>query len=762
MRISWVVASTLALAGSIASAFGAGELNEAEQVAKKQAKLRTVIAELSSRDVSQLPVAQREARTRALALLADYAERGEFTIHHQEWPRTQPLFIDEYGTRCALASVLDGFGEDSLVQRLAVECNDAYLAEIPDDPEIARVLDEMGLTIDEAAYIQDPGSHRHDGKRADPPPPDPPNMDFVRSKLAGSMRGNTVKPPDGPATSPETPSAGRTGGIRGGTTAARRAKATLAFRWNDWWFAHRDEFVSVRARFHDAPRTPDGRGVRVHRPTAEEIRRDLVPLFEQLAKFEPDLRSTALGMWARGTDAKVAADATPVREAALAFLADPHQRDRGWGPVLLAILADPAARAPLAELVLDSADGRKLLGQTNAVGESVRALSAIAYGRCGGSIDVLTATLADAPAAHEDLAAACVVAIGLSAREPSQHVAAVAWLLKEIENPTLPVSALVQVPGALQLAQDAAAVPALHAVVAKFRGPRELRRACALALGETAPELDETVRDALAALARRDVDAECRHAAIVALGVLAARHGATAPADTVAQLVAFHEDALAGKFRHDEDLAWHALSAGLFVRGRPDDAATIRPALRTLASSAGDATLRGAACLALGLAEDQVSAPLLIDALSRGGEEVVPFAAEALGLANVRDARAQLLDLCLSTPSESVGFAAASALACLADPAAIGPLLVTFEKTPSSSVRAGLAAALGEIGDKSAIEGLRRVALDPARDLPSRDRAVAALGVIAQKDDFAWTAPIQQAIDAGAATPSLKMLLDLF
>jgi len=54
------------------------------------------------------------------------------------------------------------------------------------------------------------------------------------------------------------------------------------------------------------------------------------------------------------------------------------------------------------------------------------------------------------------------------------------------------------------------------------------------------------------------------------------------------------------------------------------------------------------------------------------------------------------------------------------------------------------------------------VALDPARDLPSRDRAVAALGVIAQKDDFAWTAPIQQAIDSGAATPSLKMLLDLF
>jgi len=139
-----------------------------------------------------------------------------------------------------------------------------------------------------------------------------------------------------------------------------------------------------------------------------------------------------------------------------------------------------------------------------------------------------------------------------------------------------------------------------------------------------------------------------------------------------------------------------------------------------------------------------------------------PVRGGGAGLANIHDARPRLLELCLSTPSTSIGFAAASALACLADPAAVGPLLAAFEKTPSSAVRSGLAAALGEIGDKSAIESLRRVALDSARDLPSRDRAVAALGVIAQKDDFAWTAPIQQAIDSGAATPSLKVLLDLF
>jgi HEAT repeat protein len=746
------------LAGWIASAFAVGDESESSQIAKKQMKLRTVVAELASRDDSQLPAEKRMARTRAIALLSKYAERGDFTVHHEEWPRTKPLFIDEYGTRCALASVLDGFGEDAVVRRLAVECNDAYVAEIPDDPEIARCLAEIGLTIDEAAYIQDPGSHRHGG----PPPPDPALKLIELSKIAGNSRTVTGGPPTNASGVSAPPGGGTTGGVRGGTTGARRAPAALAFHWNDWWDAHRDEFVNVRARFHDAPSTPGKKFERVHRPTADEIRRELLPLFAQIAKSDADLRSTALGMWARGTDPGVAADAAEVRGAVLAFLADPHQRDRGWGPVMLAMLADPASREPLAALVTDSAEGRKLLGQTHAIGDAMRALSAIAFGRCGGSIDVLTATLADAPAAHEDLAAACVVALGLSARDATQHTRAVAWLLKELENPTLPVSALAQVPGALQLANDPAAVPALYAVVAHFRGPRELRRACALALGETAPELDETVRDALASLARRDVDAECRHAAIVALGVLAARHGADGTAETVAQLVAFHEDALAGKFRHDEDLAWHALSAGLFVRGRPQDAETIRPALRELAAKAGDASLRAAACLALGLAQDDLAAPILTDALARGNEDAVHYAAEALGLAGIRDARPQLLELCLSTPSQSVGFAAASALACLADPSAIGSLLAAFEKTPSASVRAGLAAALGEIGDKSAIEGLRRVVLDPSRDLPSRDRALSALGVIAQADDVSWTAPIQQAIDTGAATPSLKVLLELF
>jgi HEAT repeat protein len=783
MRISLAAAANVVfLGGAITLAFGAGEESESQQIAKKQAKLRSVVAELTSRDTSQLSVEKREARTRALALLSAYGERGQFTIHHEEWPRTKPLFIDEFGTRCALASVLDGFGEDAVVQRLAVECNDAYVAEIPDDPEIARCLDELGLTIDEAAYIQDPGGHRYVDRGPDPGPrgggskdagndvaPKPSEKDDVapsrdddanRYKSADPMRRPDAKTPG--KIGPTAPPTG--GGARGGgTTGARRSSVALRFRWTDWWYAHRDEFVNVRARFHDSlPRTPGKPGERANRPSAEEIRRELLPLFAELARNDANLRSTALGMWARGADPKNADDAAAVRAAVLEFLADPNQRDRGWGPVLFAILADPATRAPLAELVSDSAAGRKLLSQTSAVSEEMRALAAVAYGRCGGPIDVLTSTLADSPAAHEDLASACVVAIGLSSRDPAQHVGAVTFLLKELEHPTLPAAALAQVPGALQLAQDPVAVPALFAVVSRFRGPRELRRACALALGETAPELDESVREALAALARRDVDSECRHAAIIALGVLVARQGSTASAETVAQLIAFHEDALAGRFRHDDDLAWHALSAGLFLRGRPNDGATVRPALRAIASKASDASLRAAACLALGLAQDVDAAPILTDTLARGNEEMVACAAEALGLAGIGAARAPLLDLCLSSPSESVGFAAASALACLADPSSIGPLLAAFDKTPSAAVRAGLAAALGEIGDRSAIDELRRVALDPTRDLPSRDRALSALGAIAQAGDLPWTAPIQQAIDSGAATPSLRLLLGLF
>jgi HEAT repeat protein len=785
---SRLAASLLVLCGAIGSAFGAGDGPASDETAAKQSRLRSVVAELRARDVSGLSAEKRAARTRAIDLLADYAEQAHFTVHHLAWPRTQPLFIDESGTRCALASVLDGFGEDAVVRRLALECNDAYLAEIPDDPDVARVLDELGLTIDEAAYIQGPGERGYstatmvndltstavDGGRVGSP------SSSTRPGTQPGDGGGGVAPnpgtpatPESPATpkalappgapapgasGPSAPPTGRTGGPSA-PMAGRRSHVDSAFTWFDWFDAHRDEFVNVRDRFHSAfPATPDS-SVRTRRPTAGQIRDEVLPILAGVAKSDPNLRSTAIAVWARGAST---ADAPAVREAALAYLADPNQRERGWGAVMLAILADPAARAPLGELVTDSAAGRKLLSQTSAVSEGMRALAAIAYGRSGGSVELLKTTLADMPAAHQDVAAACVVAIGLAAREPTQHVAAIQYLVGEIKKPTLPASALAQLPGALFLTGDPAVVPELVAVVEHFRGPRELRRACALALGECAPELDESLRESLAALARRDVDAECRHAAIIALGMLAAREGSRASRESIAQLVAFHEDALAGKFRHDEDLAWHALSAGLFARGVPGDANTVLPALRMLAGKAGDEMLRAAACLGLGLARDEVGASVLVDALVHGNDLVAMFAAHALGLAGVQSARPQLLQRCLATTSEPLGFAAASALGSLADPSAVGPLLAVFEKTPSAAVRAGLARALGEIGDREAIAGLRAIAQDEHRDNPSRERALAALGVLAQADDVAWNAPLKHAVDPGAATPALRLLLEGF
>ncbi len=616
---SRVAASLLVLFGAIGSAFGAGDGPRTDEGAAKQARLRSVVAELRARDASGMTAEKQAARTRAIDLLSEYAEQAHFTVHHMAWPRSQPLFIDEFGTRCALASVLDGIGEDAVVQRLAVECNDAYLAELPDDPDVARVLDELGLTIDEAAYIQGPGERSSStrfavgvsnvsvpdaggptgpsrGTQTDPgntggtqAPTDPGND--VAPNTGEPERtptaGKTGAPPQPTTAGPGGPSAprnGRTGGTRG-PAAGRRSQVDAAFTWFDWFDAHRDEFVNVRGRFHAAfPATPDATQ-RARRPSAEEIRNEVLPIMAGVAKSDPNLRSTAIAVWARGAST---ADAAAVREAALAYLADPNQRERGWGAVMLAILADPAARAPLGELVTDSAAGRKLLSQTSAVGEGMRALAAIAYGRSGGSVELLKKTLEDSPAAHPDLAAACVVAIGLASREPSQHVPAIQYLIGELKKPTLPVPALAQLPGALLLTGDPAVVPELASVVEHFRGPRELRRACALALGESASDFDDSLRESLTSLARRDVDAECRHAAIVSLGLLAARVGATASKETVLQLVAFHEDALAGKYRHDEDMAWHAMSAGLFVRGRPHDADTVLPALRQLAGKAGD------------------------------------------------------------------------------------------------------------------------------------------------------------------------------
>lgn len=92
---------------------------------------------------------------RALLLdeLAAYRARGLFPRNHVV-RGLHPVFVDDVGTRCAVAHLLDASGESALVDDIASRRNLAYVDELADEPGLVAWLRAAGLTLAEAAAIQ--------------------------------------------------------------------------------------------------------------------------------------------------------------------------------------------------------------------------------------------------------------------------------------------------------------------------------------------------------------------------------------------------------------------------------------------------------------------------------------------------------------------------------------------------------------------------------------------------------------------------------
>ncbi|MDC3954815.1 hypothetical protein [Polyangium jinanense] len=118
------------------------------------AHFRTVLAELRARDTSHLSPEQRAARAGLIAELQRYARTGRFP-RNLDFPGIRmPYFVDAFGTRCAMAYLIESTGETDLVARVARTANNAFIREIEGDAALRAWLDRAGLTAAEAARIQ--------------------------------------------------------------------------------------------------------------------------------------------------------------------------------------------------------------------------------------------------------------------------------------------------------------------------------------------------------------------------------------------------------------------------------------------------------------------------------------------------------------------------------------------------------------------------------------------------------------------------------
>jgi hypothetical protein len=126
----------------------------AAETARIRARLAAVERNLRAKDGSAWSPGERVARSRNLDVLHEYWVRGVFPKNTSVPGARVPIFVDRYGTRCAMAYLIEQSDRGDLVARVAATNNYARIRDLKADPELVAWLQENGLTAGEAALIQ--------------------------------------------------------------------------------------------------------------------------------------------------------------------------------------------------------------------------------------------------------------------------------------------------------------------------------------------------------------------------------------------------------------------------------------------------------------------------------------------------------------------------------------------------------------------------------------------------------------------------------
>jgi uncharacterized protein DUF4440 len=124
------------------------------EVARLRAHFDSVDGELRHANALQLMPSQRRARATLIGWLQEYRDAGKFPRNDRFPNRTMPFLRDGHGALCAMAYLIERSGRRDLVDRIALTRNNAFIAELANDPELRVWLDSVGLSVTEAARIQ--------------------------------------------------------------------------------------------------------------------------------------------------------------------------------------------------------------------------------------------------------------------------------------------------------------------------------------------------------------------------------------------------------------------------------------------------------------------------------------------------------------------------------------------------------------------------------------------------------------------------------
>lgn len=193
-----------------------------------------------------------------------------------------------------------------------------------------------------------------------------------------------------------------------------------------------------------------------------------------------------------------------------------------------------------------------------------------------------------------------------------------------------------------------------------------------------------------------------------------------------------------------ESLGWVALSLGILERGAAErgttpDAAAMR-ALRQLLRTERSPDAAPAIALALGLAGDQESVPLIVERLEESADQSQRgYFALALGLAGAQDERHVLQEQLVRSLNQPFALEQTSiALALLGDRSAGTLLFEHLEKASNPEVQASLASSIGWSGDPDVLGRLLERLGDPRLSDADRGWTAVAIGRIVDEDRWPW------------------------
>ncbi len=594
--------------------------------------------------------------------------------------------------------------------------------------ETRRGLTAAVVVLTLAVSAADAAAH---GGAYYPPHPPTPRGPLVPPGPGG--RGPTTGPGGGPTTPGD---AATTPG-----TSTREAAPDLD-DWTRWWFANRAQVLRGTDRRDATQRDTTQRDGTT---TAEPAWRDeaRAALRAALADDDADIASGAAVALGRAADVRAAA-------ALVEALRDP-ERDvtvREACAIALGLLGRPAGDAA-GEALVDTVDDRHATPRLRAIASYALSVGGHANAAELCARDATAEPLRSGDAPRFDLVGAGATGLGIS------HDAAARELLE----------GLVARRGASETARRAYAVHGLArlgdasvkpALLRTLRGrDDDARRAACLALGVLATRSDGDAVDALVALLASDAAPSVRGAAAVTLGRLGGGRAVRALRSTLAA------DAQATP---DKLRPFVALALGIAAADTPEEAETATAPMRAILAGTGDASLRGAAACALGLAHRTDARELLErTAAERGDPWLRAHAAFALGLVgDAVDTPQTLREVLVFRGHDAPAREAAAALGRLRDTGSIRALLRVLDaEDMSPEVQGAAAVALGRIGGEEGAGNLTRLLRDTARRPYVRAMAAVALGHALDRQRAAGLAEVAADLDWVHFTDAVNEILTI-